>query len=401
MSTCVRVALAWACLLGCGDSASSPEDESARDAAMGGRGRDASVKDAASGGGSNRDDGGGAGVSRSDGGDQPASDSGANIDQCAATAAGALHELLSCTGLYLDIEDKRIARGMREFAPAVQLWSDGADKQRWIFLPEDTQIDSALSDDWKFPIGTKLFKEFSHAGRRIETRLFWKIAATRWLRTAYRWNESETEAVRFDGGDIDVAGDTYHIPTAKECDQCHKGRDDRVLGFEPGLLGLSGATGLTLSELVAEGLLTEDPALTELEIGDDGTTKAAAALGWLHVNCGVSCHNPNSAAEGYASRLHLQLNGEELDGRTSSAFPALESGVGVSARTLRWTGRIRIVPGSPEQSLLYELANTRDPSRPKDQMPPIASRITDPDGLRALEDWISSMPATAPSVEPQ
>ena len=394
------IAVALVCPFGCSDSASGPEDEPRRD---GGRGNGAGSgsKDASSSGGSTRDDGG---VARPDGGDPRSPDSGADSGaggDCAATPANTLHELLSCTGLYADIAGKVTADGVREFAPAVHLWSDGADKARWIYLPEGMQIDSSDPDDWRFPIGTKLFKEFSHEGHRVETRLFWKVADNRWLRTAYQWNEDETEAVRFAGGEVDVAGDAYHIPTAKECDQCHKGRADRVLGFEAGLLGMTGATGLTLSELVDGGLLSDDPALTELEIGDDGTTRAAAALGWLHVNCGVSCHNPYSAAEGFTSRLHLNLRAEDLDGRASSGFPALETGVGVTARTPRWMGRIRIVPGSPEQSLLYELANTRDPSRPKDQMPPIASRVTDPDGLSALEDWIRSMPAVASEAEPQ
>ncbi|HMI90098.1 MAG TPA: hypothetical protein VK509_01990, partial [Polyangiales bacterium] len=125
-----------------------------------------------------------------------------------------------------------------------------------------------------------------------------------------------------------------------------------------------------------------------------------AALGWLHVNCGVSCHNANSAAEGFSSRLQLQLRSEDLDGRAANAFPALETGVGVSARTLRWKDRIRIVAGSPAESLLYELASTRDPARPKDQMPPIASRLTDPDGLSAVEAWIRALPAADSDADP-
>jgi hypothetical protein len=303
-------------------------------------------------------------------------------------------ELLSCAGLYADIEAKDVEADVHEFAPAHELWSDGAEKQRWIHLPEGTQIDSSDPGDFRFPVGTKLFKEFSWNGHRVETRMFWKTGEGRWLKAAYHWNEDETAAVRFAGGEVDVAGETYYIPSAKECDQCHKGRADRALGFELISLGLSGASGLTLDELIERGLLSETPAQTELEIGDDGTGNAAAALGWLHVNCGVSCHNGNPAAEGYSSDLRLRLPADGVFGGSTAGVDALTTTVDIPAQTPRWSDRTRIVPGSPEDSLLYVLASTRDPAKPKDQMPPIASRRVHDDGLRLLEAWISSMPAS-------
>jgi hypothetical protein len=313
--------------------------------------------------------------------------------ECAAVPAGELPEDLGCTGLYTDVAKHLVADGVLEYAPAHQLWSDGATKQRWIYLPEGTQIDSSKADDWRFPVGTKFFKEFSWKGHRVETRLFWKSAEGRWLKTAYHWNADETAATRFAGGPVDVAGEMYFIPTAKECEQCHKGRSDRALGFEMVSLGLPGAKGMTLSKLVEQKLLTDEPDDTELEIGDDGTGNAAPALAWLHVNCGVSCHNSNSNAEAYKSDLFLRLSAEDLDGRSSAEFDAVALNVGVDAKTPRWLGKKRIVAGSPEDSLLYQLISKRDPALMKDQMPPIASRVADSDGMALIEAWIRSMPA--------
>jgi hypothetical protein len=301
---------------------------------------------------------------------------------------------LSCTGLYADIAQKQLAPGMRFFAPALQLWSDGADKQRWIYLPEGTQIDTAVADAWGFPVGTKLFKEFSWQGHRVETRMFWKAEDDLWLKASYHWNEAETSATRFPGGEVDVAGHTYYIPSPKECDQCHKGRADRALGFELISLALPGAEGLTLSELITQGLLSAAPSDGQFAIGDDGTGHAAPALSWLHINCGVSCHNDNSSAEGYSSDLRLRLPSEAIEGGSSAGFDALQTTVGVGAHTPRLRGRIRIVPGSPQDSLLYNLASTRDLANPKNQMPPIASRVLDNDGLMLIEAWIRSMSAT-------
>jgi hypothetical protein len=291
------------------------------------------------------------------------------------------------------VATKELAPGVQAYTPAHVLWSDGAEKERWIYLPQGTQIDNSDPDEWHFPVGTKLFKQFSHNGHRAETRLFWKAAEGRWLKTAYQWNADETAATRFAGGDVDVAGDTYYIPSPKECDQCHKGRDDRALGFEQVSLGLPEAQGLTLSELVRQGLLSQPPARTDLQIGDDGTGHAPAALGWLHVNCGVSCHSSNSNADAYKTNMFLRLSADQLDGRSSADFDSIRTTVGVATRTPRWLGHQRIAPGSPGDSFLYTLANMRNPANMKDQMPPIASRMVDSDDLALVATWIESMPS--------
>jgi hypothetical protein len=321
--------------------------------------------------------------------DQPAA---VGVD-CTSPAADQLPNDLACAGLYMDLAQKQLAPRVRMFQPAEQLWSDGADKTRWIYLPEETQIDASDPNEWKFPIGTKLFKEFRWRGRRAETRMFWKVAERRWLRTSYRWNEAETRAERFGGGDVQVAGDSYYIPSAKECDQCHKGRSDNVLGFEAVLLGLPNARGLGLAQLRDEQLITHPESFAKLELGDDGTGHGAEALLWLHVNCGVSCHNDNAAAEAYSTQLRFRLSVSDADGSNSRGVAALKTTVGVAAVTPRWQGRTRLVPGAPEDSLVYSLMSNRDPQMPRDQMPPIASRVVPSDGAARLQRWIASMTA--------
>jgi hypothetical protein len=364
--------------------------------------RDAAVPDDASGGDSRGGsasrppvDGGSykpMGGANGDAGPSGSPGSDAGLD-CPPVSASQAPDALSCAGLYADIAHKDLAGDVQAFEPAYRLWSDGADKQRYISLPKGTQIDSRDPDSWKFPVGTKLFKEFAWKGQRVETRMFWKSAENRWLKAAYHWNADETEATRFAGGEVDVAGDKYYIPSAKECDQCHKGRADRALGFEQVLLSLPGATGLTLQKLIDDGLLTDVPSTIGDAIGDDGTGKAVDALAYLHVNCGVSCHNGNPASEGYSSDLRLRLPPDGIDGRAPDEFDSITTTVGVKAKTPRWSGLTRITPGSPENSLLYKLISTRDPANPKDQMPPIASRVVDKAGIAAVEAWIRSLPA--------
>jgi hypothetical protein len=301
---------------------------------------------------------------------------------------------LECTGLYWNIQAKTLSPGVRPYAPAIPLWADGAEKQRWIWLPSGTKIDASDPNEWKFPVGTKVWKEFSRDGKRVETRLWQKVQSNYWVRTTYLWNSEESAAASSGGEDIPWGdGGTYHVPTGDECDQCHRGRIDRILGFEQVSLGLPGATGLTLPQLVTKGLLTPAPARTQLTIGDDGTGAAAAPLAWLHVNCGVSCHNSNSNSTGYGASQRLRLDPTLLDGRSSAAFDSLATTVNRTADTPTWAGQTRIVPGDPNDSLLVKLITNRGTNNPvSNQMPPIATLIVDGPDTKNVVAWIRAMP---------
>jgi hypothetical protein len=324
--------------------------------------------------------------------------------ECRADIARALDGLpddFACTGLYSDVGDKEIAAGVHEFEPAVPLWSDGSVKKRWIYLPEGTEIDGSSPNAWEFPIGTKMFKEFKANGRRIETRIYQKTRDDRWERATYEWNDDESAATRSDGRDrpdVVLNGAVYHVPTGSECDQCHEGRRDRILGFEMISLAQAGAGGMTLRKLIDERMIAPEPEREELEIGDDGTGLAGQALGWLHINCGVSCHNDNQNSEAYISGLRMKLDPELLDGRSSADFEILRTTVGVPAKTPRWNNQQRIVAGSPEQSLLYQLASVRRPGE-NNQMPPIATRVVPAENVQVLADWIRAMGPSGPGPD--
>lgn len=300
---------------------------------------------------------------------------------------------LACIGLYADVATKKIAQGVRRYAPAIVLWSDGAGKQRWVSLPEGEKIDATDPNNWQFPVGTKFFKEFRVEGRRIETRTFQKVREDRWVRATYAWNRDESGGTRSFGedlGDVKIASTDYHIPTNRECEQCHGGRADRVLGFEAIGLGLPGAEGVTLKTLVDEDLIEPAPIRTSLTIGDDGTGLAPEVLGYVHMNCGVCCHNTNQNADAYSSGLFLKLDARELDGRPSNNFEPLRLLINQDAKTLRWGERQRVIPGNPQDSLLYQLITSRAGN--KEQMPPIATKVVDSTHTEIIRRWIEALP---------
>ena len=313
-------------------------------------------------------------------------------DPCAD--AGIPSSTLECSGLYADFASKTLARSAEPFAPAVAFWSDGAGKERWIALPPDTKIDATNPNEWVFPVGTKVWKQFTYGGRRVETRLFQKVTATYWVHAAYAWNAAET-STRLSFGEsvsVDADGGTWVIPAPSDCDSCHRGRNDRVLGFEQVSMGLPAATGLTLTELVARALITPVPARTNLRIGD-GSGLDAPALGWLHINCGVTCHNGNENAQGFGAKMLLRLDPSTLDGTRPDpkTWDPLRTTLGVACVSGSVAGQPRIVPGDPAASVLVQLTGQRGTL----QMPPLATRVVDVANVTVLSAWIREGAGTA------
>lgn len=324
--------------------------------------------------------------------------------ECQNEAADAFDQLpmhFSCTGLYKDMASKAVAAGRYAFAPAYPLWSDASVKARWIYLPEGAKIDATDPNSWKFPVGTRVWKEFRNPGgdRRIETRILFKKDDDDWSRATYAWNDDESQAERLDQGkDLEVDGNAYHVPSNTECDDCHKGRRERVLGFDQVLLGLPFPSNsivtnqdemLKLQDLVDEGKIDNLTGDTQLQLGPNPDGAEAMALGWMHANCGAGCHNNNPNAKAYSNGMRLILDPTQLDGRPTTDFQAVTTTVGQDVFALQWAGKTRIVPGSPEDSWLYTLITQR--GNPKEQMPPLGTNMVDQQDADFVRQWIESL----------
>ena len=127
-------------------------------------------------------------------------------------ADGAVPDDLSCTGLYADWVTKTIAPEAVAYTPGLVFWSDGAVKTRWIYLPPGGVIDTTDMDNWVFPVGTKIWKQFALGGQIVETRLIWKTSSSGWTYLDYLWSADGTSAKRFDDGETNVNGTAYEIP---------------------------------------------------------------------------------------------------------------------------------------------------------------------------------------------
>lgn len=310
--------------------------------------------------------------------------------------------LLSETGLYAS--QGEIDTTNQPFVPQYPLWTDGAEKARWVFIPEGARIDISNVDIWKFPVGTKFWKEFAWEGRKVETRLIWKTSEVDWVFATYVWNEDQSEAFLAppDGvpGAIEVASNKRHsIPSLQDCSSCHQSSQATVLGFnalqlsddrdplapnkEPMVPG-----ALTLRSLLESDRLV--PARTELaskppRIRADSPT-ARAAMGYLSGNCG-GCHNDT----GPLARLGLNLL-HKVGSDNGDTEPALLS-------TLNARGRF-VIPGMPADSSALLVAGAPDHSailhrmksrRPSAQMPPLGTVIVDDQAVELIQNWIAGL----------
>ncbi len=332
--------------------------------------------------------------------------SGPTVDCTNDDGGGDLPNDLQCTGLYSDWASKTIAPGNVPYTPGYVLWSDNANKARYLYLPPGTKIDTTDMDNWVFPVGTKVWKEFSLGPQRIETRLFTKVAPTpaagpgpsSWAWTTYRWSsDGVTSATKLDTGETNVNGTSYEVPSHGQCMQCHGGRPDMLLGIEAITLGASTAVGASLATLISQNAFTTNPP-PSLEIPNDVTTHARSAFGWLHINCGAACHNSNSTALASGTGLFMKTSAAQLiaGGGQRRRLPQLTpymTAVNVvpNMQPFASEGYFRINPGHPETSLVPTLDGARNnPNIP--QMPPIISHIVDTKDVTTLTEWITTMP---------
>lgn len=306
-----------------------------------------------------------------------------------AAAASELPKRLVDTGLYVAGSTTEVRAENLPFSPQYPLWSDGAAKRRWLYLPAGKSIDASRPDAWDFPAGTKLWKEFSH-GRPVETRFIERLADGSWRFAAYVWNAEGTEATLAPAEGIaalpaqDAPHGRYTIPGEADCRACHEGAAVPVLGVSA--LQLSP----DLRDLVARGRLKNLP---DKLLADPPQIPAAnalerAALGYLHGNCG-HCHNDNGAPPPVDLVLAHRADG-------GNSRKVISSLLGARSRYRTAQAHAIVEPGHPEASVLVARMRSRNP---QSQMPPLGTQVADTEALELIERWIrtQSQPAKEPS----
>lgn len=287
-----------------------------------------------------------------------------------------LPETVSELGLYPALPDLSVTADLAiPYSPTWPLWSNGSTKARFLVLPEGTAIDTADPDRFVAPPGTLLFKTFAYAdggcSRPVETRVMRKAEDDTWDYAAYGWNDDGLDATRLDLADnvpIDVEGEdgpfVHHVPARIECRGCHESSTSELLGLSRVQLA-----GDVLDAWLDAGTLSASVPPETIEHEDDSTR---LVLGMFHGNC-VHCHNGTFGPSSSFDLRHDVALDNTIDQETDSSASA--SG-------------IRIVPGSPETSILF-LAFSGETDDPEvSAMPPMGVDVRDAESVELLRSFI-------------
>jgi uncharacterized repeat protein (TIGR03806 family) len=298
-------------------------------------------------------------------------------------------KLLSQTGCVDPADPTRPAAGLIPYRVNSPLWSDGADKERYLAIPDGKTISITADQDFDLPIGSVAMKIFSVGGKRVETRLFMRHDDGGWAGYTYEWNDAGTDATLLPAGKSKslAAGATWTYPSRNQCLQCHSKATGGTIGLETAQL--NGDQTYPSTNRIANQLATLDhiglfaaplgqaPAdLPRLVDPKGGDPIEARARSYLHANC-AHCHRPMGGGQG---TMDLRYQQAFADTATCNATNT-QGAVGAATKI--------IVPGAPDASVMSLRVHATDAKR----MPPVAVTITDPTGTAVIDDWIRSLTA--------
>lgn len=301
-----------------------------------------------------------------------------------------LPRLLSDYHFFRDVSGWQPNERVIPYQLNMPLFSDYAEKYRYIYVPEGEQAKANGDGLLAFPVGSALIKSFGYEidgkPRLIETRVLLH-RADGWLALPYVWNAEQTEAKLKIAGEripvtfTDPSGKqrsiNYGVPNKNQCKECHA-LSGAVTPIGPKARNLT--DGGQLEDFARLGLIDAVPAV-DYRVPVWGEASAPLndrARGYLDVNC-AHCHNIN----GSASNSGLFLTYEET----------MPVRLGINKRPVaagRGSGThdFDIAPGDPEGSIMiYRL----DSLEAGISMPEVGRSVVHDEGVALLSQWIAEM----------
>jgi uncharacterized repeat protein (TIGR03806 family) len=309
----------------------------------------------------------------------------------AAILAPANPPLLSAFGFFKGGAD-RPSPALANYTLATPLFSDYAEKQRYIYLPKGTRLSVGDDGRVRFPIGTALIKSFGYPDatgklKAIETRLLLH-RADGWVALPYVWRADGSDAelklggartpasfVKPDGTQMQIS---YAVPNKNQCKQCHSTKD-AIMPIGPVWQNMVFADKAAENSVKDRMDFTDKPlaVMAKWDNAKSGTV-SQRALSYLRVNCG-HCHKPSGSASN--------------SGLFFDDYSGANTALGIGKRPVaagRGAGNFDFVieAGHPERSILIHRMKSIDPSV---AMPELGRATAHDEGIKLLEDWIREM----------
>ena len=321
-------------------------------------------------------------------------------------------ELLSATGLFKDTARLIPAPALQSFEVASPAWSDGADKRRWLALPNDGKRDSAeekivwsATGNWSFPAGTVFVKHLEMATdaskpeivKRFETRVIVCTTNGGKYGLSYRWNEAGTDAVLLKEG----ASESFSVvhedgrkeermwsyPSRTDCMQCHTNAAGQALGLRThqinrgAMLAGSKRAVNQLAYFKQEAMFEPAPSDSEIwnalaarALDDEAAPLEHRIRSYLDANC-AHCHQPGGIVPHFDARLQTPLREQGLVDTAIKGQYQLAGG-----RYLK-----------PDNSVRSALHARMASETPGIAMPPLGRHSVDHKALSLLDNYIGSL----------
>lgn len=287
------------------------------------------------------------------------------------------------------------------------LFSNYAEKLRFIKIPKGEKAVYNDSSFFQMPVGTVLIKnfyfpkdarDFSKGRLILETRLLVNEEKG-WNTYTYIWNKEQTEAFYEVAGDkkmisyINKEGKSisthYLIPNKNQCKGCHLENNILVpVGIAARHLNkdfnfLQAGSKNQLQQWKDIGILTGLPENASnipanADWDTDNVSIELKARSYLDINCG-NCHSRKGPAN--TSGFYIDIHEKD-----PTALGVFKTPVAAG----RGSGGLKfdIVPGKPDQSILLYRMKTNDPGI---AMPELGREQLHKEGIQLISDWIRQM----------
>ncbi|WP_417621133.1 SO2930 family diheme c-type cytochrome [Parasphingorhabdus sp.] len=317
----------------------------------------------------------------------------------AGEPAGVADAVILSDGLPRSLSDYRFFKDKAGWQPNdrvvpyalnTPLFTDYAEKYRFIYVPQGKQAKADGDGLLDFPVGSALIKSFGYEidgkPRLLETRVLLH-RADGWLALPYVWNDAQTEAkLKVAGARIavtftDPSGSarsiSYGVPNKNQCKECHA-LSGAVTPIGPKARNLT--HGGQLVDFARLGLIDREPQVDYpiLAWGEATASVNDRARGYLDVNC-AHCHNINGSASN--SGLFLTYE-EQMPVRLGIHKRPVAAGRGSG------THDFDIDPGAPGDSIMIYRLNSLEPGI---SMPEVGRTTVHEEGVALLSQWIAAM----------
>ena len=309
---------------------------------------------------------------------------------------------LSEYGFFSDLVAQYPSKDVLPYELISPLFSDYADKLRFIYMPSEGLAEYRPNEVFDFPEGTVLIKTFAYLNNHQKSNLNKQLLETRllikkndeWKNVSYIWNEEQSDAflsvagktitTQFVNNEGNIQDVRYRVPNINQCKECHQlNKSIRPIGPKPRNLDkeFSYEDGVMnqLDKWHKQGWIKKD---IKVKAMTDWTNTLASmnsrARSYLDINCG-HCHIKGGSADTTGLYLDFTENREIHLGFYKKPIAA-----GRASNNLKYS----IVPGEPDSSILVYRMHSLDPGI---MMPESGRALEHKEGTELIRKWIENL----------